>query len=154
MDIKGFEGLYKIFPDGRVWGYKMKRFRSLSKSRNGYLCITLNKNAKSYNFLIHRLIAIHYIDNPNNLPIVDHINRIILDNRIENLRWVCPSNNIRNQTTRKDNKLQERNIMYIPAKYMVEFHINKPGEPRKRKTKTFENLKDAIKWRDENNPLP
>jgi hypothetical protein len=42
---------------------------------------------------VHRFIAERLIPNPDNLPVVDHINRNRLDNRVENLRW----------STREDN---------------------------------------------------
>lgn len=46
---------------------------------------------------LHRLVAKAFIENPDNLPVVDHINRNPLDNRAENLRWVTRSGNGRNQ---------------------------------------------------------
>ena len=39
-------------------------------------------------YSIHRLVAIAFIPNPDNLPEIDHINRNKTDNCIENLRWV------------------------------------------------------------------
>ena len=47
----------------------------------------------------HKLIAIQFIENPDDLEIVDHINRNRLDNRIENLRWTSASGNARNITS-------------------------------------------------------
>ena len=64
-----------------------------SNMNTGYLCVRLNEKT----FLKHRLIALQFISNPDNLPQVDHINRIRTDNRIENLRW-C--NNVQNSNNR------------------------------------------------------
>ena len=50
-------------------------------------------------YLKHRIIAKQWIPNPDDLPEVDHINRIKTDNRIENLRWCSKSTNKRNKTS-------------------------------------------------------
>ena len=55
------------------------------------------------NFTIHRLVAIHYIPNPENKPEVDHINRIRDDYRIENLRWATKGENDENKGIQKRN---------------------------------------------------
>ena len=60
--------------------------------KDGYLMINLNKNKKRK----HRIIAQQFIPNPDNLPQVDHRNRIRTDNRIPNLRWVSSSDNSKN----------------------------------------------------------
>jgi len=54
-------------------------------------------------YSIHRLIAINFIPNPENLPCIDHINRVKTDNRIENLRWVTHRDNMCN-TSRTINR--------------------------------------------------
>ena len=89
VDIKGYEGLYQVSNQGRVKKiYKNGKIRILKTrlDNNGYLCVTLSKNNKPKIFKIHRLIATHFIPNPDNKPCVDHINTIRTDNRIENLR--------------------------------------------------------------------
>jgi hypothetical protein len=62
------------------------------ETNDGYIQCTLN--AKT--FLKHRIIAIQFIDNPNQLLFVDHINRNRTDNHIKNLRWVSAFENQRN----------------------------------------------------------
>ena len=111
MEIQGFPN-YLIYPDGRVFskerldkrGHLRKgKFLSLKINTDGYLFISLSNENKRQNIYIHRLVAIHYIPNPDNKPQVDHINRNKHDNRVENLRWVDSSENnlnkIRNKTT-------------------------------------------------------
>ena len=58
------------------------------KTTTGYYKVDLRNGYQKKKFRVHRLIALHFIPNPNNEKEVDHINRNILDNRIENLRWV------------------------------------------------------------------
>jgi len=60
---------------------------------NGYYVFTLCKDNKRTHFTVHRLIALYFIPNPDNLPCVDHINGIRTDNRIENLRWCTKQQN-------------------------------------------------------------
>ena len=84
MKIKGFED-YEIFEDGRVIN---KDGRELKNWINcGYKRIGLCKDGIQKQFLLHRLLALHFIPNPENKYSVDHENRDPLDNSLENLRW-------------------------------------------------------------------
>lgn len=92
-DIKGYPD-YQISSEGRVWSDKSQRYLSPVPNSNGYLQIKLiATNGKRKAELIHRLMALAFIPNPENKPEVNHINHLRDDNRVENLEWVTKSEN-------------------------------------------------------------
>ena len=109
----------------------------------GYLSVTLYTNNKQTFHNIHRLIALHFIPNPENKPCIDHINRIRSDNRIENLRWVTKAENNQNMSLHKDNKLKEQNISINGKCFMFQKMINGVSH-----RKSFNTLDEAITYRD------
>lgn len=94
-EIKGYPNLYindnlDIFSNYINNQNKKGQFKLLKQSNSdGYF--TVYCNYKSY--LVHRLIAIAFIDNPNNKKEVNHINGNKGDNRIENLEWCTRKEN-------------------------------------------------------------
>tara|TARA_R110000803_G_scaffold2883_1_gene9995 strand:- start:161 stop:628 length:468 start_codon:yes stop_codon:yes gene_type:complete len=97
MKIKGFEN-YEIFEDGRI----VKKCGLVMKSwigTNGYKKNGLRKDGKQKNFSLHRLLAIHFIENtrPGIAITVDHIDRDKLNNSLENLRWATLEEQIANR---------------------------------------------------------
>jgi len=108
MEVKGFPN-YVIFPNGDVFS-KARRgtpARILKQCDNGrgYLMIRMTHDKKRSTKYPHRLVAEHYIPNPENKREVDHINRNSHDNRVENLKWVTPKENMKNTGCQKTNKL-------------------------------------------------
>jgi len=65
-----------------------------SKNRKGYLYINLWKENKGVKKRIHRLVALAFIDNPDNLPQVNHIDEIRINNSIDNLEWCTGQYNV------------------------------------------------------------
>ena len=62
-------------------------------SNSGYAHVHLYKNCAVKDFTIHRLVATHFLDNPNNLPIINHKDEKQLNNNVENIEWCDHSYN-------------------------------------------------------------
>lgn len=92
-DIKDYEGLYQINEFGDVRNAVTKEIRSPYITNKGYKAIDLNKNGTRKKFLIHRLVAMHFVPNPNNYPIVLHLDNVKLNTHYTNLKWGTYSEN-------------------------------------------------------------
>lgn len=66
------------------------------KDTDGYRQVNLYKNSKRHCCKVYRLVMNAFNPNAENKPQIDHINRIRDDDRLENLRWVTASENVRN----------------------------------------------------------
>ncbi len=86
-DLNEYEGFYKINRNGDIWSCRYKKIMSAVESQGGYMVIGLTKNGKQHQHSIHRLLGIQYIENPDNLPEIDHIDRNRKNNDLSNLRW-------------------------------------------------------------------
>ena len=93
-NIKNYEH-YEIYEDGRVFNLKTKKFLKGSLGENGYLYYRLSKDNKKKMFYAHRLVAETFLDNKQNLPIVNHKDGNKLNNNVSNLEWVNYSDNTR-----------------------------------------------------------
>ena len=85
-------------------------FMKMKPDQYGYLRLGLTNENGEKKFRLHRLIAQHYIPNPNNYPEVDHIDGNTLNNNISNLRWCDRSINCQNRRIFKNNKSGFKNI--------------------------------------------
>lgn len=96
--IEGYEDLYAISNLGHVKNIQTNRFLNGYINKNGYTVITLTKDGHRKYLYLHRLVAIHFIDNPENKAEVDHIIPVSDGggNDVNNLRWTTSKENTNN----------------------------------------------------------
>ena len=118
-DIIGYEGYYQVSDHGRVrsldrevpLGKSTKKIKGKIRKqvvhKLGYPMLNLSKNKEVKGHLVHRLVALHFVDNVNGHPEINHINGIKDDNRATNLEWCTREHNI-NHGTRTEKVRQKR----------------------------------------------
>lgn len=104
-DVKGYEGLYEVSSLGSVrskerlvkysTGVIIKHKGRVLKQENnkGYKRVTLSKNGEVIRFQVHRLVAMHFVDNTERKPHVNHLDGDGANNRVENLEWCTAQEN-------------------------------------------------------------
>lgn len=90
--IEGIETNYEASKDGEIRNAKTKRHLS-QHLQNGYYHVTLQINKKPKRISTHRVIAFTFLEKVEGKNIVNHINGIKTDNRVENLEWTTPQEN-------------------------------------------------------------
>jgi len=111
MAVPGYRGLYEVSTSGRVRSCDRVNINrngvrrvlrgkmlSLSCDSEGYAQVGLLRNGVEVKTRVHRIVGTAFIKNPQNLPIVDHRNRVRRDNRVLNLRWATFSQNRKNSS--------------------------------------------------------
>lgn len=108
--IEGYEGYYevsdkgdvrsldRIVPSGKhgtrkIYGRTMKLTQSYGRNNDGYLVVNLRKDHTSKVIPVHRLVAKAFIQNPDNLPTVNHKDGDKTNNKVDNLEWASYSEN-------------------------------------------------------------
>lgn len=107
-DISGYEGIYQASTHGSIRScprtvrqkngvYKTLKGRTLSQcaTNAGYMIVQLYKNGCRRGMLVHRLVAMTFVRNPECKPYNNHIDGDKLNNCANNLEWVTQSENMR-----------------------------------------------------------
>ncbi len=107
-EIKGYEGLYEVSNTGKVKSLKRKnrlneRLLKIHLSTGGYPQVLLTKHGKSKTYQVHQLMAIAFLNHiPNgNKTVVDHIDNVKTNNKLENLQLITHRINSSKDTFRK-----------------------------------------------------
>lgn len=95
---KGFPK-YKVSNYGRVFSEKSGDVLKLVTHHKGYLKTQIYYMGKTKGFFVHRLVALAFIENPNDYSQVNHINGIKSDNSVGNLEWCSQSMNMKHART-------------------------------------------------------
>lgn len=153
-DIPNFEGCYQVSDIGEIKSLPRIR-RSKGKSictvkerilkpnidKDGYKWVTLMKDSKPYYYRVCRLVAYAFIENPFNYPVVNHINEIKNDDRVENLEWCTMQYNTQYSIYKVSHRIACNGIEYpsineCSRALMIDSHsiryCLKTGKPYKR----------------------
>lgn len=160
MEIREFNvpdyGVLKVSEYGDVWGvhdYSKKRIFSIDKDgyyRLGikYRCLHIDENGVQHQYakmFVHRLVAMCFLDNPNNYPVVNHKDGNKQNNHYTNLEWCTVrynnlhaiENNLYKGYRGENNphcKLREQDVLDIRKRYEI-FCQNKDDD-----SKFYQNL--------------
>ena len=92
--ILGYQNLYEVSDQGQVRNKDSKRFLKPYQNPKGYMIVTLSNRGKSKKMRLHRLVAQAFLNNPDNLPDVNHKDYDRTNNCVNNLEWMGRKENV------------------------------------------------------------
>lgn len=142
--VQGYEGLYEISSLGRCKGLRLEtkfgnqtkvypvRILKPKKRKGKYSSYILCNDGKHTTHMIHRLVALHFIQNPHSKKHVNHKDGYKWNNSIDNLEWCTSSENLEHAMTTglnknfgetaKAAKLSEKQVIEIRKKYIPKIY--------------------------------
>lgn len=150
-DIWGYEGKYQVSNTGKVRSLNYNNTHTIKElkqkvNRYGYMEVKLSKNNKPKDYMVGRLVAIHFIPNPLYKEEVIHISKDNTDNSVSNLKWAYHSeskHNMYNKGSRKVGKPTHTKITYKGKNYKTYAAI---ARKENIKIKTFYNRLYNLNW--------
>lgn len=124
--IIGYEGLYEVSNYGNIRSlFRYKKVLKPWPTSIGYLMVYLSKDNSRKAFLVHRLVASAFLENPDNKPQVNHLDEDRTNNNVSNLEW-CTRKENHNYGSHKK-KLSKAHINH-PKKSKSIAQCTKDGE--------------------------
>ena len=122
-DVKGFEGYYQVSNLGNVkslGAYNNRKEKLLAQEnakskKTYYKRVKLRKKGDTTRYLVHRLVALHFLANPENKPQVNHTDNNTSNNCVSNLEWCTGAENMKHS---RDQGRQDA-VMKIATKAMA-----------------------------------
>lgn len=134
--IEGFSK-YEVSNLGRFRKKGYKKVQRGTQNDRGYLVVHLTDDDGNDRMMtIHRMVALAFVPNPDNKPVIDHINAIPTDNRAENLRWF----------TYKENATLNRRTNIKKMQKKIRFSHDNISVSRGGEEHTFSTISDAAKF--------
>jgi len=141
MDYYG----YTVYKNGDILRKDGKGMLKPRKNNKGYLQVSICIDKKRHSMLVHRLVALCYIPNPDNKPEVDHIlHEEKTNNNVNNLRWATRSEQMINQGINCSNTSGVKGVSKNGNSWIARLTIN-----GKRITKSFSTFEKAVAKRKE-----
>lgn len=164
LPIPEYEDLYEIDTYGNIKSLITNKILKPQLDRKGYFRIGLTKNKKQKFYLIHRLVALTFLPNPNDYKIINHKDGNPKNNYVENLEWCTYSYNIQhayNTGLKKGisaehkginnpkSKLNEEDVKYILKDKENKINIKESYNQYQNKItfKGFENIWYGYTWK-------
>jgi hypothetical protein len=93
--VRGWEGLYEVSDIGEVRSMRRSLVMTLGRTAKGYLTVGFSDlvHGRQKTNRVHRLVAVAFIPNPDNLPEVNHLDGVKDHNHVDNLEWTTPRGN-------------------------------------------------------------
>ena len=125
LPIFGYDN-YFISNFGNVKNSKTNRILKPGNHPQGYKLVSLKNNGKWKMFRVHRLVGNAFLDNPDNKPMIDHIDNNTANNNVKNLRWCSQKDNLYNQGKRINNTTGFKGVSFHKHinKYIASIRIN------------------------------
>lgn len=150
-----YTGLYKVSNTGKIYSVKAGRCLSPSPAGQGkYLRVGLWKNGEKISCYVHVLVATMFIENPDNLPQVNHKDENNKNNDADNLEWCTAEYNINygNHNRRVSQTRIEKGYAKGEKNYFYDKHFYGSSNGNAKKVvclntgQVFDTKNDAVRW--------
>lgn len=112
LEFLGFPN-YSINSDGDVFSNKYKKVLKTFVIDKGYHKVILQHNKLKKTYLIHQLVALAFIPNPNNYDTIDHMDDNPSNNRVGNLQWLPKSDNSKKSWDKGNHDHQKKKVVQM-----------------------------------------